>query len=136
MNEENGNFGGKNYASIAKEKKEEHIVALETDAGGFLPVGFNIRGNDVQVAWVQKITAVLEDFELFRFKPGHSGVDIGPMMEYYPEMLQLGLAINTQRYFDYHHSEADVFENVNKRELELGSAAMAAMIYLIDKYYE
>ncbi|MCH2233724.1 MAG: M20/M25/M40 family metallo-hydrolase [Crocinitomicaceae bacterium] len=136
MNEENGNYGGKNYASIAEEKKEEHIVALETDAGGFLPVGFNIRGNEEQIKWVQEISAVLEDFELLRFKPGFSGVDISPLKDYFPGMLQLGLAINTQRYFDYHHSETDVFENVNKRELELGAAAMAAMVYLIDKYYE
>ncbi|MFB0924860.1 MAG: peptidase M28 family protein, partial [Vicingaceae bacterium] len=46
---------------------------------------------------------------------------------------QLGLAINSQAYFNYHHTHNDVFENVNKRELELGSAAMASMIYLMDK---
>jgi hypothetical protein len=27
-----------------------------------------------------------------------------------------------------------VFENVNKRELELGAASMASLIYLIDQY--
>mgnify|MGYP006225341209 FL=1 len=41
---------------------------------------------------------------------------------------------NSQKYFDYHHSEIDVFENVNKRELELGSAAVASLVYLFDKY--
>ena len=39
---------------------------------------------------------------------------------------------DSQRYFDYHHSADDVFENVNKRELELGGAALATLIYLID----
>ena len=33
---------------------------------------------------------------------------------------------DSQRYFDYHHSAGDVFENVNKRELELGAINMAA----------
>jgi len=41
---------------------------------------------------------------------------------------------DSQRYFDYHHARNDVFENVNKRELELGAVNMAALIYLIDKY--
>ena len=49
-------------------------------------------------------------------------------------MLQLGMTISSQRYFNYHHTEADVFEVVNKRELELGCAAMASMIYLVDKH--
>ena len=47
----------------------------------------------------------------------------------------MGLAISSQRYFDYHHAETDVFENVNKRELELGCAASASMIYLVDQHY-
>ena len=68
-----------------------------------------------------------------QFDKGYGGVDIGPLMNEYPDMMQLGMTINSQEYFDYHHSEADVFEAVNKRELELGAAAMAAMIYLLDK---
>jgi hypothetical protein len=41
---------------------------------------------------------------------------------------------DSQRYFDYHHSPNDVFENVNKRELELGAINMAALIYLVDQH--
>lgn len=133
MNEENGNMGGKSYAKIASEKKEEHICAIESDRGGFLPVGFDISGTDEQVKFVNNFAPLLGNFELFRFKKGHGGVDIGPLKEYYPDMIQLGLFINSQAYFNYHHSSNDVFENVNKRELELGAAAMAAMIYLLDK---
>jgi hypothetical protein len=76
---------------------------------------------------------LLKDFQLFRFDAGYSGVDIRPLTEYYPEMIQLGMAISSQRYFDFHHAETDVFENVNKRELHLGAAAMATMIYLMDQ---
>jgi hypothetical protein len=54
-------------------------------------------------------------------------------MDEYPDMIQLGMVINSQEYFNYHHSAADVFEAVNKRELELGAAAMATMVYLLDK---
>lgn len=134
MNEENGNFGGRSYAEIAAENKEEHICAIETDRGGFLPMGFDIVGDDEQVAFVRSFLPLLKNYDLLKFNAGYGGVDIGPLRQYYPEMLQLGLSVNSQRYFDYHHSEADVFEAVNKRELELGAAAMAAMIYLMDRH--
>lgn len=133
MNEENGNMGGKTYATWCKAKKEKHIAAIESDRGGFLPTGFDIRGTYKQVDFVNGFKDLLYDFQLYKFNKGYSGVDIGPLMKEYPEMIQLGMTINSQEYFDYHHSEADVFENVNKRELELGAAAMATMIYLLDK---
>ena len=133
MNEENGNMGGKSYAKIASEKGEKHIAAIESDRGGFLPIGFDIVGDDKQIDFIQSFQELLYDFQLYKFQKGYGGVDINPLREYYPEMLQLGMAISSQRYFNYHHTNADVFEAVNKRELELGCAAMATMIYLVDK---
>ncbi len=133
MNEENGNMGGRSYAQIAFDKKEKHICAIESDRGGFLPIGFDVNGSDKQVKMVQKLKPLLKDFELYRFEKGFGGVDIGPLKQFYPDMIQLGLAINSQAYFNMHHSANDVFENVNQRELELGSAAMAAMVYLMDQ---
>jgi hypothetical protein len=37
-------------------------------------------------------------------------------------------------YFDYHHSGYDTFERVNKDYLNQGSATLASLIYLVDKY--
>ena len=132
MNEENGNFGGKGYAAWVKANNEEHICALESDRGGFLPTGFDVQGNEDQLQQVQQFKPLLYDFQLYKFDKGFSGVDIGPLMDVYPDMVQLGMTINSQRYFDYHHAASDVFETVNKRELELGCAAMSTMIYLMD----
>jgi hypothetical protein len=42
---------------------------------------------------------------------------------------------DNQRYFDIHHTKADVFEAVNKRELLLGAINMAGLVYLVDKYF-
>lgn len=133
MNEENGNFGGKNYAKICADAKEEHICAIETDRGGFLPIGFDVMGSQEQLELVQSYKKLLNGFQLYKFQSGYSGVDIRPLKEFYPEMIQLGMSISSQRYFDFHHAETDVFENVNRRELHLGAAAMATMIYLMDK---
>jgi carboxypeptidase Q len=41
---------------------------------------------------------------------------------------------DSQRYFSYHHTPQDTFDKVDKRELELGAASMAALIYLIDQH--
>ncbi len=133
MNEENGNKGGKGYAEWAFKNKEVHICALESDAGGFLPLGFSVWGNDDQLKLITQFSDLLYDFDLFNFNMGYSGVDISPLKKMYPDMLQLGLSVNSQPYFNYHHSEADVFKAVNKRELELGAAAMTTIIYLMDK---
>jgi hypothetical protein len=48
----------------------------------------------------------------------------------------LGFIPDSQRYFDVHHAASDTFDKINKRELELGAASIAAMIYLLDMYTE
>lgn len=132
MNEENGNNGGKTYAAVAKEKGEVHMAALESDAGGFVPRGFTIDGNDLQVQQMQSWQPLLKPYRLHIFEKGWGGVDIKPLKE--QNVPLIGLRPDDQRYFDHHHSDTDVFENVHKRELELGAASFASMIYLVDKY--
>lgn len=138
MNEENGNMGGKTYARIAGESDEEHIYALESDRGGFSPRGFSINGTDEEVATIAEWKTLLEPYGIHFFEKSYAGVDISPLKNGegapFPNMIQLGLVPDPQRYFDFHHSDADVFEAVNKRELELGAATMASMIYLLDLY--
>jgi hypothetical protein len=133
MNEENGNNGGKTYAKKALQNGEKHIAALESDRGGFTPRGFSIAGTDEQVKLAKSFRTVLEPYGLHFFERGFAGVDIAPLKYTVDSTIFLaGLTPDSQRYFDYHHSDTDVFENVNQRELELGGAAMTAFIYLLD----
>ena len=64
---------------------------------------------------------------------GGGGADIGPLKREDAAVGLVGFIPDSQRYFDVHHAETDVFENVNRRELELGAAAVACMIYLLDQ---
>ena len=138
INEENGNRGGIKYAEIATEElaRNEHIyvAAMESDAGGFSPRGFSMDATDSMVEIVKSWQPLFEHYNIHRFKKGWSGVDIGPLKKLERRPLLIGLVPDGQRYFDFHHSTSDVFENVHKRELELGAATMASMIMLIDKY--
>lgn len=132
MNEENGLRGGKKYAEIAKEKNENHIAAIETDAGGFTPRGFFMEGDSLKEQKVRSWKNLFIPYNLHAWDREGGGADIGPLKE--QGTLLLGLSPDSQRYFDVHHTGRDVFEMVSRRELELGAASMAALIYMIDKY--
>lgn len=134
MNEENGNMGGKTYALEAKKNNEKHIAAVESDRGGFSPRGFHCDGDETQVEFLQRFNEILKPYDLRDLEKGYGGVDISPLKDEYPGIPLFGLVPDSQRYFDFHHAPSDVFENVNKRELELGAAALATMIYLLDNY--
>jgi carboxypeptidase Q len=131
INEEFGNDGGETYARVCKEQNLIHVAAIESDGGGFTPAGFSCETNDSQFLLFKSWAPLLEPYNLFKFRQGGSGVDIRPLKD--NRIALFGLQVDGQRYFDYHHSNNDKFENVNKRELELGAAAMASLVYLIDK---
>ena len=132
MNEENGLRGGTKYAEVANTNKEKHIFALESDSGGFTPRGFIFDSSDKDFDKIKSWKPLFEPYLVHYFEKGGSGADIGPLKK--DGMVLAGLRPDSQRYFDYHHAENDTFEHVNKRELELGSAAMASLIYLVDSY--
>jgi hypothetical protein len=132
-NEENGTRGGSKYAEEAKAKNEKHVFALESDAGGFTPRGFGFNTTDEQVSKAQKWSSLLAPYGGGTLKKGGDGSDIG-FLKTLLGTPTAGLDPDSQRYFDYHHAANDVFENVNKRELELGAVNMAALLYLVDKY--
>lgn len=133
MNEENGARGATRYADEAAKNNEKHIFALESDRGGFTPRGFSLDMDSVLMAKIQAWKPLLEPYGLHDIAKGGSGVDIGPLKK--QNVPLAGYIPDPQRYFDYHHADTDVFEAVNQRELELGGAGMAALIYLIDKYW-
>ena len=133
MNEENGNRGGIHYAEKAASKNEKHLMALESDRGGFSPRGFSVSGTNEQLEDIVNWKPLFEAYGIHEFKMGFAGVDINPLKD--DKVCLIGLSPDSQRYFDHHHSDNDVFEEVNKRELELGAASMTALVYLIDKYW-
>ena len=132
MNEENGLRGGLKYAEVAKTKKENHIFALESDSGGFTPRGFTFDCSDAVFEKVLGWQALFKPYLIHYFEKGDGGADIGPLKS--DTIVLAGLKPDSQRYFDIHHASTDTFDAVNKRELELGAATMASLVYLFDTY--
>ncbi len=132
MNEENGGGGARAYLENARQKKEQHLFALESDAGGFSPRGFSLEMKDNQKATILKWKPLFYNYGVYELESGGSGSDIGPLGEIGAALA--GLSPDSQRYFDLHHAETDVFEAVSKRELDLGAANMAVLIWLVSEY--
>lgn len=127
MNEENGLRGGTGYADRDR-PGEKHIAALESDEGGFLPLGFGISDSAAYnriAPWAPLFTF----FDADRIRLGGGGADIGPMGR--KGIPLMSLIVDTHRYFDSHHSANDNLTAVNERELALGAAAMAILTYVM-----
>ena len=132
MNEENGTRGAKKYAEESFAKGENHIFALESDAGGFSPRGFYFESDQKNFNQILTWKDLFKPYLIHFFELGGSGADVGPLKT--PNNVLSGLKPDSQRYFDHHHSSSDTFDAINKRELELGAAAITSLVYLIDKY--
>ncbi len=129
MNEEFGGTGGRDYANTDNRKGEVHLAAIESDRGGFLPLGFGVGADPQKVKRLQKWEYLFKPLGMYWMRRGGGGVDIAPLGK--SGTITIGLIPESQRYFDVHHSARDVLETVNPRELELGAVAMAIFAYVM-----
>lgn len=132
MNEENGQRGAAKYTELAQKNNENHVFALESDAGGFTPRGFSIDTTEEKLKTIQSWAPYFEPYLVHLFVKGGSGADIAPLKT--ADNVLAGLRPDSQRYFDFHHAANDTFDAINKRELELGAATMASMVFLMDHF--
>jgi hypothetical protein len=134
MDEELFQSGGKAYAQYSKDNNIKNYLALEADAGGFSPLGFNVDAAEELVDKIATFQDILKPYGIYYIEKGGSGVDIAPLKELGVPLM--GYRTNPQRYMDLHHSANDTFDKVHIRELQLGSGNMAAIIFLIDQYLD
>jgi carboxypeptidase Q len=132
MNEENGLAGGNAYAAFAKSHNEKHLAAIETDAGGYTPQGFGIDTVGGLYNLVSGWKKLFYPYYVDRFEKEGGGADLIALEKL--GVPCIGFEPDTQRYFDIHHTAADTFDKINKRELELGGAAIASLMYLLDRH--
>ncbi|HLF64623.1 MAG TPA: M28 family peptidase [Saprospiraceae bacterium] len=135
MNEENGLAGAKAYAENSNKAGEFHLAAIESDAGGFRPLGFGCSSQSpLQEAYLRSVNTwwnLLEPYGLM-LSPGGGGADIGPLRS--QGGMLFGMRVDSQRYFDYHHTHEDTIDKVHPRELKIGAAAMASLVTLLDSF--
>lgn len=130
-NSENGGQGRESYAAYVKKKDEKHIFALGTDSGGYSPRGFSLDMAPQRRRLIFDWKSYFLPYGVYDFDQTYAIQDISPLKKLDIPLAEL--VVDTQRYFDYHHSSEDTFDKVNKRELLLGAVVMTQMIFMIDK---
>ena len=133
MDEEIAQRGGSKYAEMANKNKEQHVMAIEFDRGVLVPRAVAFTNFDPNNSKHQNLISLFKTYNM-EVKKGGGGVDIGPLRKYFPHIIFGEVIPDDQRYFDFHHSGNDSFDQVNIRELQMGAAAMASLVYMFDKY--
>ena len=131
IDEEYAQRGAAAYANFAKDHGH-HIAAIESDRGGFTPQGFSIDADEKALKTIQSWKPLFLPYGLWSIEKGGSGVDIRDLKPFGIPLI--ALVTDSQRYFDYQHAASDMFDKIHPRELQLGSAAIASLVFLIDKY--
>ena len=128
-NEENGLRGGNGYRDAHLNQLNKHVLAIESDAGVFKPLGFGFTGTDSAFAIMQQVGKLLERIGAGQITRGGGGADIGPIMQH--GVPGMGLTVDGTRYFWFHHSEADTLDKLDPHEMALCVAAMAIVAYVV-----
>ena len=125
--EENGGPGGRQY--VADHGRETHVLAMESDAGVFQPLGFGFTGSDAAFEILGEIGTLLDDLGSGRVTRGGGGADIAPLMQ--TGVPGMGLNVDGTRYFWYHHTDSDTIDKLDPDEVAACVATMAVFAYVV-----
>lgn len=129
-NEESGVDGGRAYRDAHAADLGKHVLAMESDNGAFNPKGYVFAGSDSAAVIIQQIASLLRTINatgLQRSKESPEA-DIGPLVE--RGVPGIGLDVENDRYFWYHHSQGDTLDKLDPGEVARCVAAMAVMAYV------
>ncbi len=128
--EENGIRGAKGYRDAHLNELVHHVLAVESDNGAFAPTGFGFTGSDRGFAVMRAVTALTgERLGAGKLTPGGADADTGPLLE--EGVPVAALRVSGERYFWYHHTDADTPDKVDPDALNRCAAAMAILAYTI-----
>jgi carboxypeptidase Q len=128
-NEENGLRGANAYSDAHQDEIDDHVLAIETDSGVFKPNGFGFSGTSEAYAVVQEIGRLLERIEAGAVTRGGGGADIAPLMR--QDVPGMGLSVDGEKYFWYHHTPADTIDKLDPHDFNLCVATLAVMAYVV-----
>jgi carboxypeptidase Q len=128
-NEENGLRGALAYRDYHIDELDDHVLGIESDGGVFKPLGFGFTGSAAAYEIVREVGTLLESIGADAVGRGGGGADIGPIMR--DGVPGMGLRVDGETYFWYHHTEADTIDKLDPREMAECVATMAVMAYVV-----
>jgi carboxypeptidase Q len=131
-NEENGLRGAEEYLRWVQEEEkslENHVLAMESDAGVFDPIGFGFSGSDEAYNILVEIGKLLKKADSGEVRKGGGGADIGPLMR--NGVPGMGLNVDGSKYFWFHHTAVDTIDKLNIDDFNECIATMAVFAYTV-----
>jgi len=126
-NEENGARGAAQYRD--NHLNETHIFAFESDGGITTPFGIGFTGSDEARSILKSIGNLLFDVGSTQVFPSGGGVDIDPLIQ--DGVPGASLEVDREKYFWYHHTEADTMDKINPQDLKDCVATMAVFAFCV-----
>ena len=129
-NEELGTGGGLAYASAYAKDAANHIAAFEADQGDGAPWALRLPAGNRESPLGVRLYQALAPLGL-ELDAGTSrgGVDIAPLRQLGVPFVDLRQ--DATRYFDFHHTANDLFENVSPEDLARVTEAFALTAHVI-----
>jgi len=128
-NEENGLRGAVAYKDAHESELAGHVLAIESDRGGFAPRGFETNATGAAFQTLEGIVRQLAPYGAAFLRPGSGGADTGPLERAGTNVMQF--VPDAARYFDYHHCGRDTLDAVHPRELALSAGVIAALAWSV-----
>lgn len=148
VNEENGGRGGEAYAKMIGDKVKDHVAAIEMDEGAERPLGFGYgpfsramlggagsasaagsKSDEPSMKLCKEIGQLLKKIDADKVNAGGGGSDIGPIVA--KGVPSLSPTTSGGHYFDWHHTQADTLDKVDKDDFRKNVAVLAVMAYVL-----
>jgi hypothetical protein len=128
-NEEQGIYGGKEYARVHADEVPRHVLGAESDLGAGRIYEFSSRVSPAAEPAMVELAGYLAPLGIPRQEetPASGGADIG-------QISRLGVPVvdlkhDASRYFDLHHTANDVLSQVNPDDMAFNVAAYVTLVY-------
>ncbi|KAL0104484.1 hypothetical protein PUN28_017302 [Cardiocondyla obscurior] len=127
--EELGLLGAEQYIrNHAAENKNMQFV-MESDFGTFVPMGIEFSGNEIVQCVLQKILRLLTPLGDMILKSPCTSPDISYWIK--AGVPGGGLLNRNEKYFYYHHTNADTMLAENPKALDMNTALFAAVSFVL-----
>ena len=128
-NEENGIRGAMSYAKRHEAALAKHTLAIESDSGVFEPSGFGFLGSGRGMEVIRGVGRLLDPIGSGNIAKGCRGADVLKLVRGGVPVMHL--EVDREKYFWFHHTDADTIDKLNPAEFNRCVAAMAVMAYVI-----
>jgi carboxypeptidase Q len=128
-NEENGLRGATSYAKRHEAALAKHTLAIESDAGVFRPTGFGFLGSGRGMEIIRGVAKLLDPIGSGSIAKGCRGADVLKLVRGGVPVMHL--EVDPEKYFWFHHTDADTIDKLDPAEFNRCVAAMAVMAYVI-----